>query len=89
LEFQIGQRESELEKLILNYKQVCYSLPYYDHIQSHMLHLLQSQRNWLQKNREYQEKLLANNGLEAQHRLKLRVRLLKEELKFHRELMEN
>ncbi len=87
LEFQIGQRELELEKLILNYKQVCYSLPYYDHIQSHMLHLSQSQRNWLQKNREYQEKLLAANGLEAQHRMKLRIKLLKEELKFHREVV--
>jgi transcriptional regulator with XRE-family HTH domain len=81
LESQLDKRKEELQKMERQYKQVCTSLPYYDHIQSHMLHLSLSQRNWLQKNREFQEKLLQTNGLLAQHKLKFRIKSLSDEIR--------
>ncbi len=83
LESQLEKRREELKKMESTYKQVCTSLPYYDHIQSHILYLSLSQRNWLQKNREFQEKLLQANGLSAQHKLKFKIKSLSDEMLYH------
>jgi transcriptional regulator with XRE-family HTH domain len=87
LETQLDKRREELQKMERQYKQVCTSLPYYDHIQSHLLHLSLSQRNWLQKNREFQEKLIQSSGLSAQHKLKFRIQSLGDEILYHRNAM--
>jgi transcriptional regulator with XRE-family HTH domain len=83
LESQLEKRKEELKKMESTYKQVCTSLPYYDHIQSHMQYLSLSQRNWLQKNREFQEKILQANGLSAQHKLKFKIKSLNDEMFYH------
>jgi transcriptional regulator with XRE-family HTH domain len=84
LELQLANRKQELKKMLASYRQVCEALPYYKHIEANLRFLDQTHRQWLKSNREYQEKLLLNNGLLAQHKLKSRIKVVTEELKFHR-----
>jgi hypothetical protein len=42
------------------------------------------QREWFWKNKKNQEKLLISNGLQAQLRLKFRIKSIQDEIDFYR-----
>ncbi len=87
LEFQLGNRELELKKMEKQYKVVCESINYYNFLQTKINFFSQTKRKWIQKNHEYQEKILAENGLLMQHKLKFRIKSLKDEIQYYNNVL--
>jgi predicted transcriptional regulator len=87
LEFQLGNREQDLKKMEKQYKVVCESLNYYNFLQTKINFFSQTKRKWIQQNREYQEKIQAENGLMMQHKLKFRIKSLKDEIQYYNNVL--
>ncbi len=87
LEFQLGKREQELQKMEKNYKTVCESMNYYNYLETKINSFSQTKRKLIQKNREYQEKILADNGLLLQHKLKFKIKSLTDEIQYYNDVL--
>ncbi len=89
LEHFLNKRNDDLKKMLVNYKNICFAIPYYRHIDANLLFMDREQREWFWKNKKNQEKLLISNGLQAQLRLKFRIKSIQDEMEFYREVLGN